>query len=66
MKLVLVVTGQRCVWLAMCNPIVLLFWPLMLNIALCVFQFADASYDFNGHDADPAPRDEDPDNWYVP
>ena len=31
-----------------------------------MFQFADASYDFNGHDADPAPRDEDPDNWYVP
>ena len=24
-----------------------------------------ASYDFNDMDADPKPRDSDPDNWYV-
>lgn len=41
-----------------------MFWSQLI-FWFCFPKDQKASYDFNDMDADPKPRDSDPDNWFV-
>lgn len=62
-------SGLRCF---ICDETPCLVFPIPLeNVwSQLIFWFCfpkdqKASYDFNDMDADPKPRDSDPDNWFV-
>ncbi len=46
-----------------CTPAINVHHSIVDNDSSAFLQDQKASYDFNDMDADPKPRDQDPDNW---